>query len=202
MKRFLAMLMLVSGLLVAGGALASAILTMTESNGDIVAAVSGTINTSGLSSQGTGSFGNGLVSGQAYLNFTTNTCDRYTGISGPATFGGPNSFQQTSSPTGDQFFVDGSSQFLCLPLGYNGGALAGTATISGVTFSGLGMIPGTYTYTWGSGPNADSLIVYIGVSPTPTPSAVPTLSEWAQLMLALMVIGIAWHFHNNRQNSY
>jgi hypothetical protein len=36
----------------------------------------------------------------------------------------------------------------------------------------------------------------------PTPSAVPSLSEWAQLMLALMVIGIAWHFHNNRQNSY
>jgi hypothetical protein len=34
------------------------------------------------------------------------------------------------------------------------------------------------------------------------PSAVPTLSEWAQLMLALMVIGVAWHFHNNRQDSY
>ena len=37
---------------------------------------------------------------------------------------------------------------------------------------------------------------------TSIPSPVPTLSEWAQLMLALMVIGIAWHFHNNRQNSY
>jgi hypothetical protein len=36
----------------------------------------------------------------------------------------------------------------------------------------------------------------------PTPSAVPTLSEWAQLMLALMVIGLAWHFHNKDQNSY
>jgi hypothetical protein len=35
-----------------------------------------------------------------------------------------------------------------------------------------------------------------------SPSAVPSLSEWAQLMLALLVIGIAWHFHNNRQNSY
>jgi hypothetical protein len=33
-------------------------------------------------------------------------------------------------------------------------------------------------------------------------AAVPTLSEWAQMMLALMVIGVAWHFHNNRQNSY
>ena len=45
---------------------------------------------------------------------------------------------------------------------------------------------------------ANTLYTYTG---TP-PAAVPTLSEWGQLMLALMVIGIAWHFHNNRQNSY
>lgn len=34
------------------------------------------------------------------------------------------------------------------------------------------------------------------------PARIPTLSQWAQLMLALMLIGVAWHFHNNRQNSY
>ncbi|MEY4683900.1 MAG: hypothetical protein RLZ25_359 [Pseudomonadota bacterium] len=28
------------------------------------------------------------------------------------------------------------------------------------------------------------------------------LLEWAQISLAMMVIGVAWHFHNNRQNSY
>jgi hypothetical protein len=43
---------------------------------------------------------------------------------------------------------------------------------------------------------ANTLFTYVAVA------AVPSLSEWAQLMLALMVIGIAWHFHNNRQNSY
>jgi hypothetical protein len=32
-----------------------------------------------------------------------------------------------------------------------------------------------------------------------SPSAVPTLSEWAQLMLALMVMTvIGWHFHRER----
>jgi hypothetical protein len=31
------------------------------------------------------------------------------------------------------------------------------------------------------------------------PSAVPTLSEWAQLMLGLMVLTmIGWHFHRER----
>jgi hypothetical protein len=33
-------------------------------------------------------------------------------------------------------------------------------------------------------------------------AAIPSLSEWAQFLLALMVIGIAWHFHNKDQNSY
>jgi hypothetical protein len=51
--------------------------------------------------------------------------------------------------------------------------------------------------TTSDGPSAaNTLFTYIGVA------AVPTLSEWGQLMLALMVIGIAWHFHNNRQNSF
>ena len=36
-------------------------------------------------------------------------------------------------------------------------------------------------------------------APSPAPSAVPTLSEWAQLMLALMVMSaLAWHFHRER----
>jgi YVTN family beta-propeller protein len=52
--------------------------------------------------------------------------------------------------------------------------------------------------TTGGGSNvANTLFTY-----TAAPSSIPTLSEWAQLMLALMVIGVAWHFHNNRQNSY
>ena len=32
-------------------------------------------------------------------------------------------------------------------------------------------------------------------------SAVPALSEWARLVLALMAIGVAWHFHNARRSS-
>jgi hypothetical protein len=55
--------------------------------------------------------------------------------------------------------------------------------------------------TWVS--TSDAFIFNLSATTnSPTPSAVPTLSEWAQLMLALMVIGIAWHFHNHRQNSY
>jgi len=36
-------------------------------------------------------------------------------------------------------------------------------------------------------------------SPNPTPSAVPTLSEWSQMLLGLMVMTvIGWHFHKQR----
>jgi len=38
-----------------------------------------------------------------------------------------------------------------------------------------------------------------GQLPSPSPSAVPTLSEWTQLLLALMAITIVgWHFHRER----
>lgn len=50
----------------------------------------------------------------------------------------------------------------------------------------------------GSGTVASSNITNVSVICT-TPASVPTLSEWAQLMLALMTIGVAWHFHNARE---
>jgi hypothetical protein len=39
------------------------------------------------------------------------------------------------------------------------------------------------------------------IGPSIAAASIPSLSEWTQFLLALIVIGIAWHFHNNRQNS-
>ena len=36
-------------------------------------------------------------------------------------------------------------------------------------------------------------------APAPTPASVPTLSEWSQMLLGLMVLSmIGWHFHRER----
>ena len=44
-----------------------------------------------------------------------------------------------------------------------------------------------------------ALTFSVAGAPTPTAQAVPSLSEWAQLMLGLMVMMlIGWHFHRER----
>jgi hypothetical protein len=35
-------------------------------------------------------------------------------------------------------------------------------TFTGQTFINLGVTPGTYTYTWGTGLNADSMTLQVG----------------------------------------
>jgi len=55
-------------------------------------------------------------------------------------------------------------------------------------------------YVWapGNGNSVDFSNLSV-TTPTPAPSAVPTLSEWSQLLLGLMVISmIGWHFHRER----
>jgi len=47
--------------------------------------------------------------------------------------------------------------------------------------------------------NTTASNVFWTVGTSPAPSAVPTLSEWAQLMLGLMVMTmVGWHFHRER----
>jgi PEP-CTERM motif len=57
----------------------------------------------------------------------------------------------------------------------------GTSTYANQTFSSLGMIPGTYEWTWGTGTNQNFTVVIGG--------AVPEPSTWAMMILGLAGIG-------------
>jgi len=61
---------------------------------------------------------------------------------------------------------------LVVPSLYVSGAPLGVATSTwgGETFASLGLTPGTYTWTWGAGPTADSYTVNIGAVAVPEPS--------------------------------
>ena len=48
--------------------------------------------------------------------------------------------------------------------------LSGTATWDNTTISGLTLIPGSYTWSWGSGPSLDSFTVNIGVQAAQLPA--------------------------------
>ena len=52
---------------------------------------------------------------------------------------------------------------LFVPQGYiSGTSLASTNTWANQSFASLGLTPGTYTWTWGSGAHADRFILQIG----------------------------------------
>jgi PEP-CTERM motif len=101
-------------------------------------------------------------------------------IVGPTSFG-TGGFTPETTGTGPIFGIDAGGTGIYVPPGYtSGGPLSSTADWANTTFSGLGLTPGTYTWTWGSGATADSLQVVIPSAPPPT---VPEPSSLALLSL-------------------
>jgi hypothetical protein len=69
---------------------------------------------------------------------------------------------------------------LLVPSGYVSGApLSSTSTYTGQTYSSLGVIPGSYGWTWGTGENQNFTLI-IG-----TPIAIPEPSSTALLGMSL-----------------
>jgi hypothetical protein len=89
-------------------------------------------------------------------------------ITGPNNFGDGDSFS-ASSGSGDVVAIEGDDA-LVVPSGYTSGdSLSTSATWDDTTLSGLGVTPGTYTWTWGND-GENSFTLYAGVTPVPEPS--------------------------------
>ena len=185
---------------------AAATITFSQVGNDVQATISGFLDPSGLSYSGVfgnpsarvrgGGNGVNVVIGPTHGVVVKN----YAGVTGPGFIGCSTATIDASSgsstPSSGMFGINMSDGRLLLPQSYNtNDPIAGSATWNGATISSLGLTSGTYVYTW----SGDSLTIVV---PSGGASCVPMLSHWTQIMLALMVIGIAWHFHNNRQNSY
>ena len=100
--------------------------------------------------------------------------DIYTGVTGPATFGNGGEFD-TNLGSGDFVGIDDSEGFLGVPTGYvSGHALTSSATWNNATFASLGVTPGTYVWTWGTGLPDQNVTLIIGRAlPTPRPRPTP-----------------------------
>ncbi len=99
-------------------------------------------------------------------------------------FFGPGTFTAATSSSGD--IVEVYGQEISVPRGYASGApLSDTATYAGQTFTSLGLTPGVYTDSWGTGVHADSLILDIVAPATPEPGSLALLGA------GLAGIGIA-----------
>ncbi len=162
--------------------------TLVQQGSNVVAAGSGTIDLTGLSLFGHGAPAAATIapfSGEIFTGpATSEPVDLYSGFTGPTSFG-PGVGADATSGMGDIVGVNGAFTYIAVPGGYDsGGPLSDTSTYDNQTFATLGLTPGSYTWTWGSGTD-DSFTLDIG------PAAAPEPSGFALLALPLGLIALA-----------
>jgi len=169
----------IGALLATPKAEAAYIVTLEQVGNNVVATGSGTIDLAGLTKLNNVGGNVGFIFAQAATIATGTTSSQtltfYSGLTGPANFGSGGDIN-ASSGSGDPVAIGGAFQELAVAADYvSGSTLSDTETYDNQTFNSLGVTPGVYDYTFGSGATADSVTVDIGV-----PIAVP---EPASLML-------------------
>lgn len=161
------LLLLAAGTLHSKGAVT---ITAMEIGGDVIFSASGTIDLTDLGFVGTStglsginpSGGNWKIGAPA----TVTSSDNYASIAGPSSFGSGGFAGIPDIALGDKFGVLPVANRLDVPPGYvSGSPLAASMTYSGETFASLGITPGTYTWSWGFGANADSVTLNIVPEP-------------------------------------
>ena len=146
---------------------AAAFIKVTESGGDVIVSAAGRLNIANLTFLGTSGTAQGINSSSSFLEVSAGSVELYQSISGPSSFG-TGSFTFPSSGTGDRFGIRFGASSLAVPAGYiSGTPLSGTSTFTNSSFAQLGLVPGYYTWTWGSGNNADYLTIKVADKPTP-----------------------------------
>ena len=146
-------------------------ITIEQVGNDVVATASGSIDLTGLTElAGAAETSAAIHPSHAFLALGSMAfTDQYSGITGPSSFGtGP--FTSATTASGNTFWISGETSGLNVPVGYvSGTQLSATDTFQSQTITGLGLTPGTDTYTWGTGGPDHTLTVQIGPAATAVP---------------------------------
>jgi hypothetical protein len=179
---------------------AEIIISVAQVGSNVVATGTGSINLAALTFEESGNQAQGMNPGAALIAEGTppnpNPVDIYRGFTGPTDFGTINAFVSASSGTGDQFSIAGLVGNITVPQGYTSDSpLTATDTYTGQSFSSLGLTPGTYTWTWGTGASADSFTVQIGPA-----AAVPEPSTAIEAVIGVVTLSAyGWSRHRRVQ---
>jgi PEP-CTERM motif-containing protein len=99
----------------------------------------------------------------------------YRTANGPTNFG-DGGLAVPDSGSGVLVGIDISTNAVGLSGDYISGSLVSdTSTYSNQTFASLGVTPGTYEWTWGTGSHSDSFTLQIGAAAVPEPASLPLL---------------------------
>jgi hypothetical protein len=169
----------------ASPAQAAYIVTLQQVGANVVATGSGSLDTDALTFVLAGVVGtsmNASVGLIALDDVATDTRNLFRGISGPVSFGTGGDHLASSATNGMAVEIIGNASHgvsaLGVPVGYVSGTPLGTSTITfnSTTLAALGVIDGTYEWTWGTGgANADSFTLQIEAAAVPEPASLPLL---------------------------
>ena len=161
--------------------------TLQEMGLNVVANGRGAINLTGLSIPTNGSSVAAMQANIGDLAVAGGSQDVYRGLTGPSSFGIGGLFFASSS-SGDAVTIFGNFMGdirLFVPQGYvSGTALSDSATYNNASFFSLGVTPGTYVWTWGTGLRNQNFTLIIGRAGVPDGGSTVSLLGFALLGLA------------------
>jgi hypothetical protein len=169
---------------------AAYVLTLTQEGADVIANGSGTIDLAGLSFN----FNEPGVSSQMIpampailIGGGPGSVDIYGGATGPSNFGSGD-VTPASETSGD--LVGTLVSEIAVPGGYvSGGQLSSESVWEDATAASLGVTPGVYKWTWGSGATADSFTIDAdGLALAAAP--VPEASTWIMMLAGFAGLGL------------
>ena len=147
------------------------IVTLKQVGSDVVATGSGAVDLTGLTLRVSGTLAPGVITANIGIiqiggSLDNPFIDQYTGITGPTSFGSGGTFEANTN-SGDFVGIFGRTGNIDVPQGYvSGTALSDSMTFNNATFASLGVTPGTYVWTWGTGlPNQNFTLIIGGATP-------------------------------------
>ena len=165
-------------------------ITLEQVGSNVVATGSGAINLTGLTFAGGAAIGGGGIEASAgqIITGSPGSASAYTGLNGPTSFGSGGLFNASTS-SGDLFgrFPTQFGGPLLVPEGYvSGTALSNSMTFDNATIASLGVTPGTYVWSWGTGLPNQNFTLIIGGFGVPDGGSTGSLLGCALLGLAAL----------------
>jgi protein with PEP-CTERM/exosortase system signal len=162
--------------------------TLEQVGSNVVANGSGAINLTGLTFITSGDNNPGIQAPLGLIGtgpFAT-IVDFYQGFTGPTSFGSGGVFSPNTA-SGDFVGISGVGLQLSVPLNYvSGAALSDSMTFNNATFASLGLTPGTYVWTWGTGLANQNFTLIIPGAVVPDGGSTVSLLGFALLGLAAL----------------